>query len=89
MPIRRLRDGIPNAVLREVKALEQVEHENVVSLLEVFPHGTGIALIFEFMLSDLAAVIRNLRSCFFIFIFISILLSLSLSSLRWLANLPL
>lgn len=62
VPIRRLQDGIPNAVLREAKALEQLEHENVVSLLNVFPHGTGIALVFEYMLSDLAVVIRNLST---------------------------
>ena len=34
----------------------------MVSLLDVFPHGTGFALVFEYMLLDLAAVIRNLET---------------------------
>ena len=32
------------------------EHENVVSLREVFPHGSGFVLVFEYMLSDLTEV---------------------------------
>ncbi len=31
----------------------------VVKLREVFPHGTGFVLVFEFMLSDLSEVVRN------------------------------
>ncbi len=31
----------------------------MVKLREVFPHGTGFVLVFEYMLSDLAEVIRN------------------------------
>ena len=31
----------------------------VVKLREVFPHGTGFVLVFEFMLSDLLEVVRN------------------------------
>lgn len=31
----------------------------VVRLKEVFPHGTGFVLVFDFMLSDLSEVIRN------------------------------
>jgi hypothetical protein len=32
------------------------EHENVVSLRDVFPHGSGFVLVFEYMLSDLTEV---------------------------------
>ena len=28
-------------------------------LREVFPHGTGFVLVFEYMLSDLCEVVRN------------------------------
>lgn len=31
----------------------------VVKLKDVFPHGTGFVLVFDFMLSDLSEVIRN------------------------------
>ena len=31
----------------------------MVKLREVFPHGTGIVLVFEYMLSDLSEVIHN------------------------------
>lgn len=31
----------------------------VVKLKDVFPHGTGFVLVFEYMLSDLSEVIRN------------------------------
>ena len=59
IPLRRLEDGIPNTALREIKALQEIEHQNIVKLYEVFPHGTGFVLVFEYMLSDLSEVLRN------------------------------
>jgi len=59
VPLRRLEDGVPNTALREIKALQQIEHPNVVKLYDVFPHATGFVLVFEYMLSDLSEVIRN------------------------------
>ncbi|KAM9030587.1 cyclin-dependent kinase 20-like isoform 1-T2 [Megaptera novaeangliae] len=58
--LRRLEDGIPNQALREIKALQEIEDSQyVVQLKAVFPHGTGFVLAFEFMLSDLAEVVRH------------------------------
>jgi cell cycle related kinase len=58
--LKRLEDEIPHTVLREIKALQAIEeNENVVKLLDVFAQGTGFVLVFEYMLSDLAEVIRN------------------------------
>lgn len=58
--LRRLEDGIPNQALREIKALQEIEdNQYVVKLKDVFPHGTGFVLVFEYMLSDLSEVIRN------------------------------
>ena len=58
--LRKLEDGIPNNILREVKTLMALEeHPNIVHLFEVFPHGSGFVLVFEFMLSDLSEVLRN------------------------------
>lgn len=64
VPLRKLDDGIPNQALREIKALQEIggdseEAQNVVRLHDVFPHGTGFVLVFEYMLSDLSEVIRN------------------------------
>lgn len=58
--LRRLEDGIPNQALREIKALQEIEDSQyVVQLKAVFPHGAGFVLAFEFMLSDLAEVVRH------------------------------
>ncbi|KAG7246176.1 hypothetical protein CRUP_000975, partial [Coryphaenoides rupestris] len=58
--LRRSEEGIPNQALREIKALQEIEdNPYVVRLKEVFPHGTGFVLVFDFMLSDLSEVIRN------------------------------
>ncbi|XP_058499800.1 cyclin-dependent kinase 20 isoform X3 [Solea solea] len=58
--LRHLEDGIPNQALREIKALQEIEdNQHVVKLKDVFPHGTGFVLVFDFMLSDLSEVIRN------------------------------
>ncbi|CAF3618733.1 unnamed protein product, partial [Rotaria sp. Silwood2] len=49
-------------IIREIKALQEIEdHENIVKLLDVFPHGMGYIFVFEYMLSDLSEVIRNVN----------------------------
>ncbi|XP_073908638.1 cyclin-dependent kinase 20 isoform X6 [Castor canadensis] len=58
--LRRLEEGVPNQALREIKALQEIEdNPYVVQLKAVFPHGAGFVLAFEFMLSDLAEVVRH------------------------------
>ena len=42
-----------------VKYLHLNIHLQVVKLREVFPHGNGFVLVFEYMLSDLSEVIRK------------------------------
>ncbi|XP_069785359.1 cyclin-dependent kinase 20 isoform X2 [Narcine bancroftii] len=58
--LRKLEDGIPNQALREIKAVQEIEdNQYVVKLKDVFPHGTGFVLVFEYMFSDLSEVIRH------------------------------
>ncbi|KAI8822510.1 kinase-like domain-containing protein [Fimicolochytrium jonesii] len=59
VPLRRLEDGIPNTILREIKALQVIEHQNVVKLLSVYPSGPSFVLVFEYMLSDLSHILRT------------------------------
>eukprot|EP01135_Chromosphaera_perkinsii_P004890 Nk52_evm10s303 gene=Nk52_evmTU10s303 len=61
VPLRKLEDGIPNTALREIKALQAIDHQNVVKLFDVFPQGAGFVLVFEFMYSDLAHVTRQAK----------------------------
>ncbi|PNW74485.1 hypothetical protein CHLRE_12g494500v5 [Chlamydomonas reinhardtii] len=52
--------GIPDVVVREIKALQSVSHPNVVALLDVFPKGQAIYLVQEYCTTDLAALLRRL-----------------------------
>ncbi|XP_069689197.1 cyclin-dependent kinase 20 [Periplaneta americana] len=57
--LKRLEDGIPNTVIREIKALQEVDCEYVVQLLDVFPQGLGFVFVFEFMPSGLWEMLRD------------------------------
>ncbi|PNH05776.1 Cyclin-dependent kinase I-1 [Tetrabaena socialis] len=50
--------GIPDVVVREIKALQSVSHPNVVKLLDVFPKGQALYLVQEYCTTDLAALLR-------------------------------
>lgn len=47
------------SAIREVKLLREIEHPNVMGLQDVFSQDLGICLVFEFIQSDLEAVIRD------------------------------
>ncbi|KAF2353651.1 Protein kinase domain, partial [Trinorchestia longiramus] len=59
IPLRRLDQGMPATALREIKALQQIQSEYVVQLLDVFAEGTGFVLAFELMPGDLGEMIRD------------------------------
>jgi cell cycle related kinase len=46
-------EGIPIQLIREIKALQFVKHENIVDFIEVFPQGISFVMAFEFMPSNL------------------------------------
>ena len=59
VPLKRLEDGLPLTMLREIKTLQQLESSYVVRLLDVFPQGPGFVMVFEHMVTDLAEIIRD------------------------------
>ncbi|KAJ3414846.1 Cyclin-dependent kinase 20, partial [Chytridiales sp. JEL 0842] len=59
VPLRRIDEGVPNTILREIKALQMIDHENVVRLRDVLPSASSFVLVFDYMLSDLSEVLRN------------------------------
>ncbi|KAG1663541.1 hypothetical protein FOA52_003169 [Chlamydomonas sp. UWO 241] len=46
-------DGLPDNVLREVRALQVLDHPNIVQLIDVFAQGHSIRLVQEYCFSDL------------------------------------
>lgn len=59
--LRNVEEGLPNTALREMRALQELDHPNVVRLLDFFPQASSLVLVFEFMQSDLGAVLRGAR----------------------------
>ncbi|CAL4078701.1 unnamed protein product [Meganyctiphanes norvegica] len=59
VPLRRLDQGMPTTALREIKALQEINSQHVVRLLDVFAEGAGFVLAFELMLGDLGEMIRD------------------------------
>lgn len=55
------RDGINRTALREIKLLHELQHENVIGLLDVFGHKSNVSLVFDFMDTDLEVVIKDTK----------------------------
>ncbi|XP_050311741.1 cyclin-dependent kinase 7 [Anthonomus grandis grandis] len=52
-------DGINRTALREIKLMQEVHHENVLGLLDVFGHISNVSLVFDFMDTDLEVIIKD------------------------------
>lgn len=65
IPLKRLEDGLPIQVLREIKSLQQCSEssepgaEHVLRLRTFFAAGSAVVLATDFMLGDLGDVIRD------------------------------
>lgn len=46
-------EGVPSTAIREIALLKELSHENIVKLLDVFCTTNKLALVFEFVESDL------------------------------------
>ncbi|KAK6179419.1 hypothetical protein SNE40_011784 [Patella caerulea] len=52
-------DGINRTALREIKLLQELEHANIIGLLDVFGQKSNISLVFDFMETDLEIIIKD------------------------------
>lgn len=62
--IKRIRlgnykEGVNFTALREIKLLKELKDPNIIELIDAFPHDGNLHLVFEFMQTDLEAVIRD------------------------------
>uniref|UniRef100_A0A1A9WIE6 Cyclin-dependent kinase 7 n=1 Tax=Glossina brevipalpis TaxID=37001 RepID=A0A1A9WIE6_9MUSC len=52
-------DGINRTALREIKLLHELQHVNVIGLVDVFGHKSNVSLVFDFMDTDLEIIIKD------------------------------
>ncbi|XP_015588125.1 cyclin-dependent kinase 20 [Cephus cinctus] len=57
--LKRIEDGIPTSVIREVKTLQQLKHPYIAELLDVFPVGLDFVMVFEYMPSGLWELLKD------------------------------
>ncbi|KAL0701662.1 hypothetical protein Bca4012_057784 [Brassica carinata] len=53
------KEGVNMTALREIKLLKELKHPHIIELVDAFPHKENLHLVFEFMETDLEAVIRD------------------------------
>ena len=53
------KEGVPSSALREIASLKELEHPNIVKLLDIVCKIGKLYLIFEYIESDLKKVIRS------------------------------
>lgn len=51
--------GLPNSAVRELLALRLIRHEYVVNLVDYFPQGYSLVLVFEYLPIDLYEFLRS------------------------------
>ncbi|PNY08506.1 cyclin-dependent kinase [Trifolium pratense] len=57
--IGKQKEGVNFTALREIKLLKELKDPNIIELIDCFPHKGNLHLVFEFMETDLEAVIRD------------------------------
>lgn len=53
-------EGVPSTAIREVSLLKELQHKNIVNLLDVLMEETKLYLIFEFLNMDLKKYLDSL-----------------------------
>ncbi|TIB81440.1 Pkinase-domain-containing protein [Wallemia mellicola] len=62
--IGQFKDGLDMSAVREVKFLQELKHENVIEMLDVFSAKQNLNLVLEFLTTDLELIIKD-RSIIF------------------------
>ncbi|CEO99521.1 Cyclin-dependent kinase 2 like protein [Plasmodiophora brassicae] len=63
--IARAEQGLPKAVVREIKSLEHLQDDHVVRLFEYFGTGSAVFLALEYMETDLFQLMSRMQRPFF------------------------
>ncbi|CAN6461802.1 unnamed protein product [Victoria cruziana] len=53
------KEGVNMTALREIKLLKELNHPNIIELIDAYLHKRNLHLVFEFMETELEAVIKN------------------------------
>ncbi|XP_043275798.1 cyclin-dependent kinase 20-like [Venturia canescens] len=57
--LKRIEDGIPTSIVREVKTLQELKHPYIIELLDAFPFGLDFVMVFEYMPSGLWETLKD------------------------------
>ena len=49
--------GFPNTALREMRALQELDHPNIIKLHTILPQGSSVVFVFDYMRGDLSHVL--------------------------------
>ena len=61
MKLDTLEEGVPSTAIREIALLKELNHPNVVRLLDVFCKPNKLVLVFEFLENDLKQYMKSLN----------------------------
>lgn len=51
--------SLPKPLFREIQAMQQLSHPNLMPLLDVYPRGSDVILVMKYMMSDLAEILEQ------------------------------
>ncbi|KAI9006191.1 kinase-like domain-containing protein [Gaertneriomyces semiglobifer] len=60
IPLGKIEDGIPIGIVREIKALQHLRHENIIKLHAYIPQRSTLQLVFDYTPTDLSAYLTSL-----------------------------
>mmetsp|Transcript_9654 Transcript_9654/g.18835 ORF Transcript_9654/g.18835 Transcript_9654/m.18835 type:complete len:254 (+) Transcript_9654:1398-2159(+) len=58
--IRKLDEGLPKTVTREISVCRELDHRCIVQLLDVFPHSAAVVLVLEYLPIDLQVLMQHM-----------------------------